>query len=62
MTREEVMTESVKVHVAKRKYSHDVWVDRQTKYQQIKERDCYGYKSAKIQNVGGIGKRSIKAR
>ena len=52
MTREQIMTDSVKVHVARRKYSHDVWRNRQVEYQRIKERDCYGYKGAKVQNVG----------
>ena len=62
MTKEQIMTASVITHTAKRKYSHDVWKNRQAEYRKIKEQDCYGYKSAKVQNVEGIGKRSIKAR
>lgn len=36
---------------ARREYSHKVWKKRQSDYQLIKERDCYGYKSAKIPNM-----------
>lgn len=46
---------------ARREYSHRVWQKRQSDYQLIKERDCYGYKSAKVQNVGGPCERGIKA-
>lgn len=62
MTREEIMTASVITHTAKRKYSHDVWKNRQAEYQKMKEQDCYGYKGAKVQNVGRACARSSQAR
>lgn len=35
--------------------SHSKWVSRQEEYHKIIERDCYGYKRAKIQDVEGTG-------
>lgn len=61
-SRQEVMTVSVKHHIAHKQHAHKVWLDRQERQKRIKEQDCYGYKGAKVQNVEGIGKRSIKAR
>lgn len=62
LTREQVMTDSVITHIAKRKHAHKVWLNRQNEYQKIKEQDCYGYKSAKVQNVGRACARSNTAR
>ena len=62
MTREQQMTASVFTHTAKRKYSHNVWKNRQAEYQKMKEQDCYGYKGAKVQNVGRACARGSQAR
>lgn len=62
MTVSEIISKEAIRHIARRDYVHKKWLERQTDYREIKERDCYGYKSAKVQNVEGIGKRSIKAR
>ncbi len=43
-----VNTNQAITHKAKKKYIHKVWLNRQSDYQKIKERDCYGYKSAKV--------------
>lgn len=51
MTVGEVMTKKVKAYMAKKDWSHDVWTKRQADYKQIKERDSYGYKSAKVQDM-----------
>lgn len=61
MTTAEIIKAQAITHKAHKAYSHKVWKDRQTAYQQIKERDCYGYKSAKVQNMDGSSERGIKA-
>ena len=45
-------------HKARREYSHRIWQKRQSDYQLIRERDCYGYKSAKIPNMERVVERS----
>lgn len=35
--------------------SHRKWLKRQEEYHKIIERDCYGYKRAKVQDVEGTG-------
>lgn len=61
MTVGEKMTKEAITYKARREWSHNIWVKRQADYKQIKERDCYGYKGAKVQNVGRVEGRSIKA-
>ena len=41
-TREQVMTDSVITHIAKRKHSHEVWLDRQKQQKRIVAQNCYG--------------------
>lgn len=41
-SRQEVMTASVKHHIAQKKHAHEVWLDRQKQQKRIKEQDCYG--------------------
>ena len=61
-SRQEVMTASVKHHIAQKKHSHEVWLNHQNEYQKIREQDCYGYKSAKVQNVDRACARGSQAR
>lgn len=42
LTREQIMTASVKHHVAYKKYTHEAWLNRQAEYQRIRNQDCYG--------------------
>ena len=41
-TREQVMTDSVITHVAKKDYTHQKWLDRQKQQKRIVAQDCYG--------------------
>ena len=43
MTKAQIMTAEVKKHAAKKKYIHEVWLNRQADFRKIKEQDCYGY-------------------
>lgn len=61
MTAGEAMTVEAVTHIARRDYSHKVWLKRQADYQKIKDQDCYGYKSAKVQNMGRACQRSSQA-
>ena len=61
-SRQEVMTASVKHHIAHKQHAHEVWLDRQERQKRIKEQDCYGYKSAKVQDVGRACARGSQAR
>jgi hypothetical protein len=62
LTREQIMKASVHMHAEKKKYVHEVWLNRQAEYQKMKEQDCYGYKGAKVQNVGRACTRGSQAR
>ena len=42
LTREQIMKASVHMHAEKKKYVHEVWLNRQAEYQKMKEQDCYG--------------------
>ena len=61
-SRQEVMTASVKHHIAQKKHAHEIWLDRQERQKRIKEQDCYGYKSAKVQNMGRVSARGSQTR
>lgn len=51
MTAAEIIKKQAIIHKKYKAYSHKIWKDRQIAYQQIKECDCYGYKSAKVGTI-----------
>lgn len=49
-SRQEVMTASVKHHIAQKKHAHEVWLDRQKQQKRIVAQDCYGVQKGSGQN------------
>lgn len=50
----QISNEQAKELKARKEHSHNRWLARQQEYHKIMERDCYGYKRAKIQDVEGM--------